>query len=91
MAGALTNLTYKPLSLACSIAGGALAGAAFTRAWRIVGDGEDAPEPTALDHRTAEVLLAAALHGAVFGVVRALVQRTGAKSYRRLTGRDPNA
>lgn len=84
-----TKLTYRLLSLACSILGGLLAGAVFTRSWRLVGKG-DAPEPTALDHRTREVLLAAALHGAVFGVVRAAVDRAGAKGYRRLTGQDPN-
>jgi hypothetical protein len=86
----VTKLTYRPLSLACSILGGALAGAVFTQAWRLVGEGE-APKPTELDHRTREVLLAAALHGAVFGLVRAAVDRAGAKGYRRLTGTDPNA
>jgi hypothetical protein len=78
-------MIYKPVSLAFSIAGGALAGAVFTRVWRAVGDGNEAPEPTELDHSTREVLLAAALHGAVFGLVRAAVDRAGARGYRRLT------
>jgi hypothetical protein len=84
-----TKLTYRMLSLACSILGGMLAGAVFTKAWRVVGDG-DAPEPTELSHSTREVLLAAALHGAVFGIVRAAVDRAGAKGYHRITGKDPN-
>lgn len=83
------RLLYLPLNLGFSVAGGALAGAVFTRLWRTVGDGNDAPEPTALDHSTREVLLAAAMHGAVFGVVRAAVSRAGAKGYRRATGHSP--
>jgi Protein of unknown function (DUF4235) len=79
------RMLYKPLSLLFSILGGALAGAVFTQLWRVVGDGEDAPKPDEPDHSTREVLLAAALHGAVFGVVRAAVDRAGAKGYRRLT------
>ena len=89
MSSLVTKLTYRPLSLACSILGGMLAGVVFTQAWRLVGRGE-APKPTELDHDTREVLLAAALHGAVFGLVRAAVDRAGAKGYRRVTGDDPN-
>jgi hypothetical protein len=84
------RLAYKPVSLAVSMAGGALAGAVFTRVWRTVGDGDDAPRPTALNHSTREVLLAAALHGAVFGLVRAAVDRAGAKGYHRVTGHTPD-
>ncbi|MGH4015996.1 MAG: DUF4235 domain-containing protein [Pseudonocardiaceae bacterium] len=82
----LSKATYKPLSLVSGMIGGALAGALFTRIWRALADADEAPEPTALDHRTREVLIAAALHGAVFGLVKAAVDRTTAKGYRRLTG-----
>lgn len=51
MANRVTKLTYRPLSLGCSIIGGALAGAVFTKAWRVLGEG-GAPKPTQLDHRT---------------------------------------
>ncbi len=90
MAGTAAKLTYKPVSFLFSILGGALAGAAVTRTWRAIGDGDDAPEPTAFDHSTAEVLFVAALHGAVFGLVRAAVQRAGATGFHRVTGHDPN-
>ena len=87
----VTKMAYRPLSLAISVLGGMLAAAVFTRTWGLVGGEGDAPKPTELNHRTREVLLAAALHGAVFGVVRAAVDRAGAKGYHRLTGHDPNA
>ena len=66
-----------------------MAGALFNRVWRAIADEDKAPEPTALDHRTRKVLVAAALHGAVFGLVKAATDRMMAKGYRRVTGHDP--
>lgn len=82
-------MMYKPTSLACGILGGLLATAVFNRLWSVLGHDEEVPDPTALDHGTREVLLGAVLHGAVFGLVKALVDRIGAKGYHRLTGDDP--
>lgn len=79
--------TYKSLSLASGILAGALAGAAFTRVWRVVSD-DEAPEPTALDHDIRQVLVAGALQGAIFGLVKAAIGRVTATSYRRFTGHD---
>lgn len=86
---AVGKMTYKSVSLISGILGGLLAGAVFTRIWRTVSDEDEAPEPTALDHDIREVLAAAALHGAVFGLVKAALGRATAKGYRRLTGTDP--
>jgi hypothetical protein len=68
---------------------GALAGAIFIRIWRAVSDADEAPEPTALDRNIREVLVAGALQGAVFGLVKAAMGRMAAKSYRRFTRNDP--
>ncbi len=86
---AVNKVLYKPLSLAASVAGGMLAGAVFTRVWSRVGDGGDAPEAADLKHATREVLVAAAVHGAVFGLVRAAVDRASATGYRKVTGENP--
>jgi len=83
---AVNKVLYKPLSTAASVTGGLLAGAVFTRVWNRIGDGGDAPEASDLRHTTREVLLAAMVHGAVFGLVRAAVDRASAKGYRRVTG-----
>ena len=85
----VTKALYLPLSLTGSVLGGMLAGAVFSRIWRAVADEDEAPEPSALNHSTREVLLAAVLHGAVFGLVKAIVDRAAAKGYHRLTGDDP--
>lgn len=79
---------YESVSLASGIVGGAVAGAVFTRVWRAVSDEGEVPEPTALDRRIGGVLVAGALQGVVFGLVKAAVARITARGYRRLTGRD---
>jgi uncharacterized protein DUF4235 len=81
-----SEVAYELLSLASGLVGGAVAGAIFSRVWRAVSDEDEAPEPTALDHSIREVLVAGALQGAVFGLVKAALGRLTAKSYRRLTG-----
>ncbi|MGH4011890.1 MAG: DUF4235 domain-containing protein [Pseudonocardiaceae bacterium] len=80
--------TYESLSLATGILAGSLAGAAFTRIWRVVSDEDEAPEPTALDHDLRQVLWAGALQGALFGLVKAAISRVTATSYRRVTGHE---
>ncbi|WP_436498733.1 DUF4235 domain-containing protein [Actinokineospora sp. HUAS TT18] len=82
------NLLYRPLSLVISVLGGVLASAVFKRVWRAVSGEAEAPEATSPDHRTREVLLAALLQGAIFGVVKAGLDRAGAKGFRRLTGKE---
>lgn len=82
------KMTYEAVSLASGIVGGALAGAVFTRVWRAVSPDAEAPEPTALDRDIREVLVAGALQGVVFGLVKAALGRITAKSYRRFTGHE---
>jgi len=76
---------YKPLSLATGVLGGILAGAVFRQIWKRVGDDDPAPDPKDLARSNREVLVAAALQGAVFAVVKAAVDRAGARGYRALT------
>lgn len=82
----MVKLLYRPLSMLISALGGLLSAALFKRIWRGVAGEDEAPGATSPDHRTREVLLAALLQGAIFGVVKASIDRAGAKGYRRLTG-----
>jgi hypothetical protein len=68
-------MTYEAVSLASGILGGVLATAVFTRIWRTVSGEDEAPEPTALDRDIREVLIAGALQGVVFGLVKAALGR----------------
>jgi Protein of unknown function (DUF4235) len=84
------KVMYKPLSLFTSVLGGVLAGLVFRQVWARIGDDNDTPpEPKDLKADIREVLLAAALQGAVFGLVKAAVDRAGAQGYRALTHENP--
>ncbi|WP_156758676.1 DUF4235 domain-containing protein [Actinokineospora pegani] len=82
------KLLYRPLSLLISVLGGMMAGVLFKRLWRGVTGHDEAPEATSPDHSTREVLLAALVHGAIFGVVKAGVDRAGAKGFKKVTGKE---
>jgi hypothetical protein len=87
--GAADNTMFMLVSMASGILGGALAGALFSRLWRAVSGADEVPEPTALDRSVKEIVIAGVLQGAVFGLVKAIVGRITATSYRRFTGKDP--
>ncbi|MFJ4833403.1 DUF4235 domain-containing protein [Streptomyces sp. NPDC088747] len=73
-------LVYKPAGLLLGAAGSKLAGAAFRRAWKLVGHDEKPNDASNEVRPWRQVLLAAALQGATFAVVRAVVDRSGARS-----------
>ncbi|MEU7074010.1 DUF4235 domain-containing protein [Streptomyces narbonensis] len=83
-------IAYKPVGLALGAASGMLAGMAFKQAWKMIGHEEDAPNATDEDRTWREVLVAAALQGAIFALVKAAVDRAGATATRRLTGTWPD-
>ncbi|MBS2961446.1 DUF4235 domain-containing protein [Actinocrinis puniceicyclus] len=85
----LSKAAYKPLSMAIGMGGGMVAGAVFKRVWRLVDHQREAPEPTDEDRGWREVLVASALQGTIFALVRAAVDRGGAAGVRRLTGTWP--
>ncbi|MFF0492669.1 DUF4235 domain-containing protein [Nocardia sp. NPDC003482] len=80
---------YKPLGMLVSVLGGLLASMIFNRLWRTLAGEDEAPSATARGYGWGEVLTAAALQGAVFGVVKAAVDRAGATGYRSITGTWP--
>ncbi|GAA2744348.1 MULTISPECIES: DUF4235 domain-containing protein [Kitasatospora] len=82
----MVKILYKPLGLLFGALGGLVAGAVFRRLWALLGHEDDAPRVTDRDRTWREVLLAAALQGAVFALVKAAIDRGGAAGTRRLTG-----
>jgi hypothetical protein len=84
--GMVGKVAYKPVGLVAGAAAGLLAGVVFRQLWRLVSGEEEAPDATDREHGWPEVLLAATLQGAVFGLVRAAVDRGGAVAVARTTG-----
>ncbi|MBW1604319.1 DUF4235 domain-containing protein [Streptomyces sp. JJ66] len=84
------KLAYKPFGLLAGIASGAVAGAVFQQVWKRLGHADDAPDATDPHRGWPEILLAAALQGAIFAAVKATVNRGGATAVHRLTGTWPD-
>lgn len=86
----MLKLLYKPVAIVSGIVGGLLAGLIFNRVWKIVGrltgGAADPPEPLDAERGWGEILLAAGLHGAIFALVKAAVDRGAAEWTRKTTG-----
>lgn len=85
----MTKVAYKPLGFAFSVLGGILAGSLFKAVWRKVAKEDEAPRADEAGRSWREVLIAATLQGAVFGLVKAAVDRAGAVGFARATGSWP--
>ena len=82
----MIKVLYKPLSIVVSVLGGILAGAIFKRVWKIAAGEDEAPKATDARRGWREILTAAALHGAIFALVKAAVDRGAAEGMQKLTG-----
>jgi hypothetical protein len=82
----MTKFLYKTVSIVVSVLGGMLAGAIFKQVWKLAADEDEAPKATDVRRGWREVLLAATIQGAIFGLVRAALDRGTAEGARKLTG-----
>jgi hypothetical protein len=82
----MIKVLYRPLSIVVSILGGLVAGTLFKQVWKRVAHEEDPPKPTEPERSWKEVVPAAALEGAVFGAVKAAVDRGSLKAFEKATG-----
>ena len=84
------KLLYKPLGLIIGIAAGLLATRIFDQLWKhLPGNDDKAPTATDPDHGWKEIATAAVLQGAVFGGVKAIAKRAGARGFEKATGTYP--
>jgi hypothetical protein len=83
------KLFYKAIGMGVSVLGGIVASAIFKRVWREATDEDEAPAATDARRSWSEVLIAAAIHGAIFAVVKAALDRGSATAARELTGTWP--
>ena len=83
------KLLYRAISMGVSVLGGIVAGAIFKRIWRVAAHEEEAPAATDARRGWPEVLIAAALQGAIFAAVKAALDRGTATAAQQLTGTWP--
>jgi predicted metal-dependent enzyme (double-stranded beta helix superfamily) len=85
----MKRLLYRPVGTVLGLGAGMLAGMVFRQVWRSVAGEDDTPDATDEARGWGEILLAAALQGAIFAVVKAAVDRAGAEGVRKVTGTWP--
>jgi hypothetical protein len=84
------KIAYKPVGLLAGAAAGLIAGFVFKQTWRAIAGDDDTPDATDEQRGWTEVLVAAALQGAIFAIVKAAVDRGGAEGMKKLTGEWPD-
>ncbi|QGZ52370.1 MULTISPECIES: DUF4235 domain-containing protein [Streptomyces] len=85
----MSKIMYKPVGFLTGAAAGMVAAAVFRQAWKLLGHEDEAPDATDEDRSWREILLAAAVQGAIFAAVKAAVDRSGATAVRKATGTWP--
>lgn len=83
------KLAYKPIGLIGGIVAGTLSGVIFKQIWKHVADEEDAPQALQSEYTMKEVVLAAAIQGAIFAATKAAIERAGARGFSKVTGAWP--
>ena len=87
------KILYRPIGLIGSILGGLVAGAIFKQVWRRAapGDKPDPPQALETEYPFREIILAAAVQGAIFSVVKTVIDRQGARVFEKWTGEWPGS
>jgi hypothetical protein len=82
----MMKLLYKPFAIIAGLIASRAAGAIFRRLWTFLSKETEMPQALEQSRGWTKVVAAAMLKGAVFGGVKALVDRTFATEYFRRTG-----
>ncbi len=83
------KLAYKPIGLVGGILAGVISGMIFKQVWKQIADEADAPGALQSEYSMREVVLAAAIQGAIFAATKAAIERAGARGFSKLTGAWP--
>jgi hypothetical protein len=82
------KLAFAPIGIFAGLVAGLLAQKGFERLWAIVDD-EEPPEADRRDVRLPKLIAALLLEGAIFRLVKGLVDRGARGGFARATGRWP--
>ncbi|MEU9832103.1 DUF4235 domain-containing protein [Streptosporangium sp. NPDC048047] len=83
----MSKIVSKGTGAVTGMVGGVVAGAIFKQVWKFASGKDEAPDPTSDQYAWKEILVAAAIQGAIFGVVKAVLDRTTTGKIHRATGR----
>lgn len=85
----MAKVLYAPFGIIAGLVGGLIASTIFKQVWKGLAGEDDAPTPRQSEYSWKEILGAAALQGAIFAVVKAVINRGGAKGFQKVTGAWP--
>jgi Protein of unknown function (DUF4235) len=83
------KIAYRPIGLLGGILAGTISGAIFKQVWKRVAHQDDAPDALQSEYPLSQVIISAALQGAIFAATKAAIDRAGAQGFTRLTGSWP--
>jgi hypothetical protein len=83
------KIAYRPVGLIGGILAGTVSGIVFKQIWKRISDEDEAPDALQSEYSMREVVLAAALQGAIFAATKAAIERAGARGFTKLTGAWP--
>ena len=79
------TLIYKPIAIILGILGGIVGRQVFNQVWSKL-DNEEPPEPTTRDAALPRLVAAVAMQGAIFALMKMVIQRGAARVWRYLFG-----
>jgi len=82
----MNKLMYKALGLLVSLLASLLAGVIFKRVWKLTPGSDEVPEATDERRGWGEILVAAAVQGVIFALIKAVFERATAEGVRHVTG-----
>lgn len=82
------KILFAPISIGAGLLAGLIAQKLFERLWALVDD-EEPPEPDDREVPIAKLLVALAIEGALFRLVKGLTDRSARKGFTALTGTWP--
>ena len=83
------KLVYRPIGLLGGVLAGVISGAVFKQVWKRIAHEDDAPDALQSEYSMSQVVLSAALQGAIFAATKATIDRLGARGFTKLTGSWP--
>lgn len=85
----MAKILYAPFGILSGMLGGLIASTIFKQVWKRISDEPDPPKARQSEYGWRELLPAAALQGAIFTVVKTVIDRGGARGFQKLTGAWP--
>lgn len=85
------KILYRPVGMVSSILGGILASVLFKQLWQRAAPGDQPDPPKALEseYPLKQILIAAVIQGALYALVKTIIDRGGARAFERWTGEWP--